>query len=510
MPRLLSKKTKVADILDEKHIILLPEEKVTPDANSTIGANGKIIITEKTAQEEVAELVSAETENKETKEEKTELNIDMIAQAYNPITEQIVVETVAIPFETVTKNVSDGAKETKNQVLQEGKEGKREVTYRVKYQNEVEIDRKEINSVVIEEPVNKIIQVKAKQVTSRGSSLPRTTGGNSSGTIYKITAYCPCSKCCGKATGRTASGTKATPGRTVAESWTTVCELMEKDSIQEVSQLKELIKRARGNHNEISWGARRMKIYPLIRDRYLPRLRRVEYFYEYSELRTLNKDEIDALYKKDPQKLTASEFWSYIMSQKDATDEKREALYREALSIHPDLMIAANNLASLLIKQNRADTTLLKPFITQDAPSAILVNQTVAYLQKRDFKRANHFAELLPDNKDTEIVKALAAAMDGKYQEAYPIFEKQGGINQAILLLSMKQNSKAWEVLKKVEDTSPDTEYVKAIAANRLNNVNEAVIHLRNAITQKPSLKEIAQKDGDVLDLLDLLDLDKK
>jgi len=209
----VTSKTKVADILDEKHIILLPEEKVTPDANSTIGANGKIIITEKTAQEEVAELVSAETENKET-----ELNIDMIAQAYNPITEQIVVETVAIPFETVTKNVSDGAKETKNQVLQEGKEGKREVTYRVKYQNEVEIDRKEINSVVIEEPVNKIIQVKAKQVTSRGSSLPRTTGGNSSGTIYKITAYCPCSKCCGKATGRTASGTKATPGRTVAAS----------------------------------------------------------------------------------------------------------------------------------------------------------------------------------------------------------------------------------------------------------------------------------------------------
>lgn len=173
-------------------------------------------------------------------------------------------------------------------------------------------------------------------------------------------------------------------------------------------------------------------------------------------------------------------------------------------------MIAANNLASLLIKQNRADTTLLKPFITQDAPSAILVNQTVAYLQKRDFKKANHFAELLPDNKETEMVKALAAAMDGKYQEAYPTFEKQGGINQVILLLSMKQNQKAWEILKSIEDTSPESEYVRAIAANRLDNIGEAVTHLRNAIAQKPSLKEIALKDGDVLDLLDLLDIDKK
>lgn len=296
----------------------------------------------------------------------------------------------------------------------------------------------------------------------------------------------------------------------IVESWNTVCELMEKDSIKEVTQLKELIRRARGNHNEISWGARRMKIYPLIRDRYLPRLRRVEYFYEYSELRTLNRDEINTLYRKDQKKLTASEFWSYIMNQKEITDEKREALYREALSVHPDLMIAANNLASLLIKQNRADTTLLKPFITQDAPSAILVNQTVAYLQKRDFKKANHFAELLPDNKETEMVKALAAAMDGKYQEAYPTFEKQGGINQVILLLSMKQNQKAWEILKSIEDTSPETEYVRAIAANRLDNIGEAVTHLRNAIAQKPSLKEIALKDGDVLDLLDLLDIDKK
>lgn len=35
---------------------------------------------------------------------------------------------------------------------------------------------------------------------------------------FTATGYCSCSKCCGKTTGRTASGTKATAGRTVAMS----------------------------------------------------------------------------------------------------------------------------------------------------------------------------------------------------------------------------------------------------------------------------------------------------
>lgn len=33
---------------------------------------------------------------------------------------------------------------------------------------------------------------------------------------FKFTAYCPCSKCCGKSDGITKSGTKATQGRTIA------------------------------------------------------------------------------------------------------------------------------------------------------------------------------------------------------------------------------------------------------------------------------------------------------
>lgn len=36
------------------------------------------------------------------------------------------------------------------------------------------------------------------------------------GTLYTVTAYCGCAKCCGKTDGITATGTQATEGRTIA------------------------------------------------------------------------------------------------------------------------------------------------------------------------------------------------------------------------------------------------------------------------------------------------------
>lgn len=60
----------------------------------------------------------------------------------------------------------------------------------------------------------KAVQIgKVSKSTNRSEETPR----NNSGWItFTATAYCGCSKCCGKSTGRTASGTMATQGRTVA------------------------------------------------------------------------------------------------------------------------------------------------------------------------------------------------------------------------------------------------------------------------------------------------------
>ena len=69
------------------------------------------------------------------------------------------------------------------------------------------------------------LEVSKTTVTSRSSSTSRASTSssnsntsNSGWTTATVTAYCGCSVCCGKSTGITASGTKATAGKTIAAS----------------------------------------------------------------------------------------------------------------------------------------------------------------------------------------------------------------------------------------------------------------------------------------------------
>ena len=209
----MTSKSTVSDILEENSIVLEENQKTIPELNEEVTEGTVIKIVDKSYNEIQIANVS---------ENGVETTLDELLKNYAPITEKIVTEQVAIPFETVTKNTAGSSTNTTNRVLQEGKDGVKEVTYKVKYQNEVEIEKTVLEEKVIQEPVNKIVQVN-KKVTSRSSTTTRTsstpsTTAKTSGTIYKITAYCPCSKCCGKSNGITASGKKATAGRTVAAS----------------------------------------------------------------------------------------------------------------------------------------------------------------------------------------------------------------------------------------------------------------------------------------------------
>lgn len=218
--QVLTSKTKVANILEENHITLENDEKSIPSLEEELGSNKTIRISK--SEEKVQE--NAEKEQIVTSEE--------ILSSYGTIVEKIIKEQEIIPFETITKE-AEGTGTKQNKVVQNGENGIKEVTYKVKYQEEVEIEKTQIECTIIKEPVNKIVEVKSIQVTSRSLASERTATNNpaltASSTLAKkvqgitpkvknfnTSAYCSCAKCCGKTNGITASGAKASAWYTLA------------------------------------------------------------------------------------------------------------------------------------------------------------------------------------------------------------------------------------------------------------------------------------------------------
>lgn len=154
----LTSKTKVSEILEENHIMLSADEIVTPALEEEITTANAIVIS--TNGKEPTQIAEVNNESLNT-------NIEEIAQSYTDIVEEIITVQEEIPFETITKDVSNGSS-TVNKVIQVGKNGLKEVTYKVRYKGDIEVERIELSSKVIKEPVNKIVQIQT--VTSRSGN----------------------------------------------------------------------------------------------------------------------------------------------------------------------------------------------------------------------------------------------------------------------------------------------------------------------------------------------------
>ena len=208
-------KINVADILEENNIVLLADEQVVPSLDSTINAAKTIEISKVTAKPIVVA------------EEETNVTTEQILGNYVTVTEKVITEQVEIPFETVTKDVSQSGTDTTDKVLQEGENGLKEIKYKVRYEDEVEVSRTVISETIVKEPVDKIIQISTK-IVSRSSSYRASSAISLASTVEGITpnvttmnvsAYTAAT--CGKSAsdpsyGKTASGARASSWYTIA------------------------------------------------------------------------------------------------------------------------------------------------------------------------------------------------------------------------------------------------------------------------------------------------------
>lgn len=216
----LTTKLKVNDILEENHIVVLPDERVVPNLDSEISENKTITITKTLEGQDVIKLAEANSE----------VSIEQLLGEYAPVIEKVITEKVEIPFETVTKdssNDTDGV----SRILTKGKNGLKEITYRLKLKNDIEIERVTLSETIIENPTTQVVEINKAVVTTRSSNertiqnpathsdnilAKRVKGKTPTVKTFNTSAYCSCEKCCGKTSGVTSSGATPTTWYTIA------------------------------------------------------------------------------------------------------------------------------------------------------------------------------------------------------------------------------------------------------------------------------------------------------
>ena len=206
----LTSEINVGKILEENNIIVLPEQVVYPAKTKNIDSTKVINITN------IDDLPEQEAEKVEY------IETEEILNKYDTIVEKIIVEQIEIPFETITKDISIQGTDTTDKVVQRGQNGLKEIKYKVKYQNDIEMERIILSEEIIKEPVNKIVQISTKISARSGSRISGSTlaasvvGRTASVVNMNASAYCACMSCCGKTNGITSSGAKASAWYTVA------------------------------------------------------------------------------------------------------------------------------------------------------------------------------------------------------------------------------------------------------------------------------------------------------
>ena len=103
----LTTKSLVSDILEENHIVVLPEENVVPSLSSEIHDNDSTIVITGVTQDASAVLAVAEEEEM--------VLLDQLLSSYNAVVEKIITTEEEIPYETEKES------DDETQVKQEGK-----------------------------------------------------------------------------------------------------------------------------------------------------------------------------------------------------------------------------------------------------------------------------------------------------------------------------------------------------------------------------------------------------
>jgi tetratricopeptide (TPR) repeat protein len=233
-----------------------------------------------------------------------------------------------------------------------------------------------------------------------------------------------------------------------------------------------------------------------------PKLRRAEFKVTYET--TGHTDELYLIIAKtNPEKLGVEELLYAASIQKDVNEKM--LIYKACETLFPTDARAFNNLGVLLFNQGKLDEAEAKFEKSKSIKEDGLIKNNLAAVAgaKGDFKKAKGLlAKASGAGAEGNYNKGIMNIVDGDYANAISNFGATNSFNKALAQVLNKNYEEASKTIDASEDAkSAQANYLRAIVAVRMDKLEDAVNHLKNAIGKDASYKGKAMKDREFLKL---------
>lgn len=285
------------------------------------------------------------------------------------------------------------------------------------------------------------------------------------------------------------------------EGWMPVLLAMIADGHPDSLKVREILDKYNAENDDVAERyIRRLSCWNDIKNKYLQKDRKVEYVYTYT-LKSFTTDaELLDMYGKRPDAFNEEELLR-VSTLKKTPEEKKE-VYRTILHYFPQSQVAANNLAVLLLREDKADEAEAVLNGLKEYSPEVLNTKAAVYVYKGNNEKA---IELLQTNTELPQARynlALIKAQERKLQEAYTLMRGYEDVNAAVVSLSVGDTQHAASIMDRCEDHTPLAEYVRALVAARMQKeADEVAARLEHALPDC-RLKERMQTEPDFLPYL--------
>jgi tetratricopeptide (TPR) repeat protein len=282
-----------------------------------------------------------------------------------------------------------------------------------------------------------------------------------------------------------------------SEDWDGLKQLAQQQNIEEIERLQRLISGI-DDLGEREKELKRLKNYKQIAENLLPKLRRSEITFLGVEKRKSDA-EIMSLALTNPQILTAEELL-YSSTITENTEEKIK-IWESFINLYPNDWRGYNSMACHYIDNNdfgKAEEMLEKAAKINQNNAAVLNNQGIIYLNKREYKRAEEaFNQAKSLGAKEDINLGNTKLRQGDYNAALSYY---GALNAATYNSALANTlagnyDAALANIQGIKDPGADVFYLKAIIGARKADQDLMTTNLTRAIRMDKKYRAIAVKD---------------